>query len=189
VKALSVQQPWATFIARRVKKIETRSKPVKYRGPLAIHASARIAPGMDTTAGMFAGGRFTVHRDGRGEPWYLLDQDWEGREYGTAQYPIALPLGAVVATCTLVDCLPILGVEDCPFGEDHIIEDPRGVLSILRARGGRYWSDGVTNVSHELPFGNFTPGRFGYVLANIVELSRPVPAKGMLGLWEWSEAA
>jgi hypothetical protein len=38
MKALSLWQPWATLVSIGAKRIETRSWPTKYRGPLAIHA-------------------------------------------------------------------------------------------------------------------------------------------------------
>ena len=38
MKALTIQQPWASVITMGVKTIETRSWSTKYRGPLAIHA-------------------------------------------------------------------------------------------------------------------------------------------------------
>lgn len=39
MKALSLWQPWASLIADGRKKIETRHWPMRYRGPLAIHAA------------------------------------------------------------------------------------------------------------------------------------------------------
>ena len=36
MKALTVYQPWASLIALGEKKIETRSWPTNYRGPLAL---------------------------------------------------------------------------------------------------------------------------------------------------------
>lgn len=39
MKALSLWQPWATLIALGVKLTETRGKPIRYTGPLAIHAA------------------------------------------------------------------------------------------------------------------------------------------------------
>lgn len=39
MKAISLQQPWATLVAIGAKEIETRSWQTNYRGPLAIHAS------------------------------------------------------------------------------------------------------------------------------------------------------
>ena len=41
MKALSLRQPWASLIADGRKTIETRTWRTHYRGPLAIHASAR----------------------------------------------------------------------------------------------------------------------------------------------------
>ena len=41
MKALSLRQPWASLIADGRKTIETRTWRTRYRGPLAIHASAR----------------------------------------------------------------------------------------------------------------------------------------------------
>lgn len=41
MKALSVRQPWANFIADKLKTIETRSWYEKHRGPLLIHSSKK----------------------------------------------------------------------------------------------------------------------------------------------------
>lgn len=41
MRCLSVQQPWAWAIARGGKNIENRTWATGYRGPLAVHASAR----------------------------------------------------------------------------------------------------------------------------------------------------
>ena len=38
MNALTVKQPWAWFIAHGHKRIENRTWPTSYRGPLAIHA-------------------------------------------------------------------------------------------------------------------------------------------------------
>lgn len=36
---------------------------------------------------------------------------------------------------------------------------------------------------YEADFGDYGLGRFGFVLENVVKLARPVPARGMLNLW------
>lgn len=33
--------------------------------------------------------------------------------------------------------------------------------------------------------GDYTPGRYVWVLEGVRALERPVPARGMLGLWNW----
>ena len=42
MKALTLWQPWASLVALGEKRIETRCWSTAYRGPLAIHAAARI---------------------------------------------------------------------------------------------------------------------------------------------------
>lgn len=43
MRALTVQQPWAWAIIHGGKDIENRTQLWKYRGPLAIHAGARLS--------------------------------------------------------------------------------------------------------------------------------------------------
>lgn len=40
MKALTLQQPWASLVMMGAKKFETRSWKTEFRGPLLIHASA-----------------------------------------------------------------------------------------------------------------------------------------------------
>ncbi|WP_342088032.1 ASCH domain-containing protein [Dyadobacter sp. OTU695] len=42
MKAISVQQPWAGLLVLGIKKCETRSWNTKFRGKIAIHASAKM---------------------------------------------------------------------------------------------------------------------------------------------------
>ncbi len=44
MKAITLWQPWATFIADGLKCFETRSWETRYRGRLAIHAANRWQP-------------------------------------------------------------------------------------------------------------------------------------------------
>lgn len=37
----------------------------------------------------------------------------------------------------------------------------------------------------ELELGDYTPGRYAWILDDVRPLARPIPARGMLGLWEW----
>jgi hypothetical protein len=34
-------------------------------------------------------------------------------------------------------------------------------------------------------YGDFTEGRFGWLLEDVKKFEHPIPAKGHLGLWEW----
>jgi hypothetical protein len=87
-----------------------------------------------------------------------------------------LPRGAVVATAELVQCWEIKIINDNghPFATavDH---DGAHFLTITR--------DG------EQLFGDFTPGRYAWELANVQMLAEPIPVKGKQGLWNWERGS
>jgi hypothetical protein len=75
-----------------------------------------------------------------------------------------LPTGAIIATCRLVDCREI-----CLYGP--------------RASDGNLMP--VLPEEPEHSFGDYTPGRYAWILGNVKTLHEPIPAKGRLGLWEF----
>lgn len=97
---------------------------------------------------------------------YALGPHFSGTDAGPLEKQ--MPLGCVVATCNLVDVLPTVAT-GCLSG---VFED---------------WPE--LNTENELAFGNYDPGRFGWVLEDVKRITVPVPAKGSLGLWEWDNAA
>lgn len=74
-----------------------------------------------------------------------------------------LPRGAIVAVAVLLDCWQF----DWGSAERIPIS-------------GLY-------PPHEISFGDLSPGRWGFKLANVRALTTPIPARGMLGLWELPE--
>ena len=44
---------------------------------------------------------------------------------------------------------------------------------------------GLQIIGAELAFGDYTPGRWAWVLEDVKRLPEPIPARGALGLWEW----
>jgi activating signal cointegrator 1 len=124
MKALTLHQPWASYIACGSKRCETRSWSTNYRGPIAIHAALRP---IDT-------------RDRELIEWLPLPAGW------------TFCSGAIVATARLVDVLKIA----MPTSDDF-----------------------------ERRLGNWTPGRYAWVLLDVVPLRPPVPARGARGLWDW----
>ena len=109
MKALTLTQPWATLVAIGAKKIETRSWPTHYRGPLAVHA----AKGFPKWASDLVRNDWTFF--GALEPHLAAHYKAAGLRLVPCEIGRrtagSLPLGAVLATCTLVDCEPIRGVE------------------------------------------------------------------------------
>ncbi len=68
--------------------------------------------------------------------------------------------GLILATADLVNCVPT---------ENE---------GIARACWG----------NHEVAFGDFSPGRWAWILEDVHRLVMPIPAKGRLGLWEIGDA-
>lgn len=175
MKTLTIRQPWASLIAAGVKTIETRSWSTRYRGPLAIHAGAHHpVPGEELCgdSGWYwewdvDHGIVINHR----EPW--------------CEHPA--PLGAVVATCTLADVVPVdsLGWTELWSGwawqlNGGLLRPPQPDPTVRNLRV-------VANI-YQRPFGDFTPGRYAWLLADITPCD-PVPAKGRQGLWDWEAPA
>src|ERR1700689_5364039 len=140
MKALTLTQPWASLVAVGAKRIETRSWRTPYRGPLAIHA-AKTFP-KDARQYLDAFAFFSVFRPDHAA---MLQRN------GVRLVPCAcsrdvagsLPLGAVIATCRLISCIPtrelqqnrVIEVDTVAHAEDFYLDD------------------------RERPFGNYSPGR------------------------------
>lgn len=74
-----------------------------------------------------------------------------------------MPIGSIIARCNLVDCLRIThedGIES-QLENDFIVRD------------------------NEYCFGDYSTGRFAWILDNIEPLKEPIQAKGHLSLWEF----
>lgn len=136
MKAATLYQPYATLIAIRAKRVETRSWSTRYRGPLAIHASR------------------TWQREAR----LLLNREpfFSVLYKAGYVYKEVHALGAIIAIVDLKSCLPIYHEGPLPISDQ------------------------------ERTFGDYTLGRFMWFLGNIRELKHPIPAKGALGLWDWT---
>lgn len=93
MKAITLHQPWASFVAAGFKRVETRPWSVEHRGPLAIHAAQRPAIGEEVELELRR-----VFGD------YVIDE--------TLGVHDGWPHGAVVATCELVDVMPVGDVLD-----------------------------------------------------------------------------
>ena len=83
MKALTIRQPWATFIVTGLKSYETRSWQTKYRGPLAIHAAKRP---MDLV---------------------ILDLLMEQYGYKLRREEALYSIGAIIAIVELVEITPV----------------------------------------------------------------------------------
>jgi hypothetical protein len=78
----------------------------------------------------------------------------------------SLPHGCIIATAELVDYW-LISESGRLMSRDDIIKT-------------------IPKDERELMFGNFSPRRYAFELANVKMLKEPIPAKGRLGFWEWN---
>lgn len=76
-----------------------------------------------------------------------------------------LPLGSVIAICNLVDCQKI----------------------VFRDRTFAKLENGIYVEGNERAFGDYSPGRYAWILEDIHQLAKPIPAKGMQRIWNWDQ--
>lgn len=105
MKALTLQQPWATLVACGAKRIETRAWSTAHRGELAIHAGRALPPA----------NRALCSR----EPFAAAL-----RTAGCA-HTADLPLGCVLAVCRLIDCRRITAASEDPGWPERAFGDHR----------------------------------------------------------------
>lgn len=193
MKVLSLHQPWASLIALGVKTIETRSWSTQYRGPLAIQAAAQWQDQRRV-------GDWLTYYDGRRQWCTTNAYGFAGRPAGTH---VALPLGAIVATCTLADVVPMVGWrraennvgrEVCWDGVRWLHPTSDEAVRWVRAHPRRFalpddrgmesqeGEGRVRLVESQRPYGLFVPGRYAWLLADVVPVDPPVPFKGGQGL-------
>jgi len=139
MRAITLWQPWASLVAIGAKSYETRSWSTPYRGPLAIHAATRRLDETLSSIGVEARRAMAEALDGA------------GLRFGV------LPLGAVVATCRLVD---VFHAEDL-------------------------WPQ-MKELGDEYLFGDFAEGRFAWQLNGALMMDPPIAVGGKQGLWNWT---
>ncbi|SMC63672.1 ASCH domain-containing protein [Sporomusa malonica] len=159
MKAITILQPWASLIACGVKQIETRGWATKYRGEIAIHAGV--------------GKQFM--QLAKAEPLssalkangfkYLSYIDIDKKKY-------FLPFGAMIAIAEIVDCAKMVG---CTLDN---VNNGHKLISVTL-------ENGHVVSGNELEFGDYTLGRYAWILANVRRIE-PIPAKGMQRIWEWN---
>lgn len=152
MNAVSLWQPFASAIACGAKKIETRAWATRYRGPLLIHASRTR---------VFA----TEDLRRRTSLWRSA---FNQRDASFEEFIGALPYGALVARCELVDCIAVV--------------DTESIRAAARRIGEKY-------SPLERQLGDYRRGRWAWMLAKVEPLPAPIPCRGMPGLFEVEEPA
>jgi hypothetical protein len=160
VYVLTLTQPYATLVALLAKGNETRSWRTHYRGPLAVHAAQGLGP-VDGLRGF-------QHLAASQPFWSVLEAAGFGPHRGPT---FGLPLGVVVAVCDLAGCYPAARTDD--GSEAYCI------------RAGKQHKDRdlIPVWGSERAFGDYSLGRWVWVLKDVQALPEPISARGKMGLW------
>ena len=163
MKALSLWQPWASAIACGSKTIETRSWDTSYRGRLAIHAAKRCV--MRDLEAICV---YPCWLAALSPLFSQLPGAWTLRPETLRDI---LPFGAIVATGRLVNCIP---TGACTSNIDVVRRIP-----LSGRKGSLKWT--------ERDLGDFSPGRFAWILRDVKPINPPVPYRGQRGLFDVGE--
>lgn len=175
MKAISLWQPWASLIAAGAKPFETRhwAPPRELIGStIAIHAAKKIDKDAISLAEMVAYGQ---HPQGGFALADKLEQLEEGIPdemfgvFGQATFPV----GCVVCTARL-DAAFQLG--------DAAPDTAVPAARVMRRLVSRQMPECFT-VRYD-DFGDYAPGRWAWLLTNIVPLIPPPAATGRQGFFE-----
>ena len=95
-----------------------------------------------------------------GDPAWRAAMGWTDRNcFAQAE---EMPFGALIAVTSIVDCLPVERIDRA------LLDTPRHPMP----------SDGVAGEWTERLMGDFSPGRFGWILGDVAELLHPIPFRG-----------
>jgi hypothetical protein len=169
VKALTLWEPWAALVSLNIKTIETRSWPTNYRGHLIVHAGTRWGPGCPDGATCHHSCKARCWRTENCSPLSTFPQDtWPD-----------FPSGAIVATAELIDCVPMHDTCTNPIPDDLCYVTVYG-LALFRQQviGDPSIASNVvtTDLTDQLPYGDFSLGRWAWLLDDIKPITERCPA-------------
>jgi activating signal cointegrator 1 len=154
MKALTLCQPYATLVVLGLKRIETRSWYMSHRGELLIHAAAGVGylGSMSALRDLCCREPFFSALKAGGIDLDVVDVD-------------ALPFGALIGQCQVVDCR-------------EIVENRTQLENWMRPAM-------LPPDEPERSFGDYRAGRFATLLADARAFPTPIPARGAQRLWHW----
>lgn len=157
LRAISLWQPWASLMAFNQKMVETRGRKTNVRGWVGIHAAQKLGP--------------------ENRPYFIEEPFRAALLSGAAKMPAGwrcdpCPRGVIVAVGKLVGCYEVGG------------PGARPLAKCQEWMMGRFDPQSLTY--KERAFGDYTPGRWGWVFEQIVILSAPAQAKAGQGWFYWT---
>ena len=157
MKAFTVYQPYAYAIIAGLKGYETRPRRTHIRGRVAVHAG-KGNPQFVTMAAAMA----------------LPDRD-----------SVSETLKREIAYGKILEKEYERGIENLKRATELVYGAVLGTVEIVDCIPVEALIGKLSE--RERVLGDYTPGRFAWVLKNPVMFDRPIPARGFQGWWNWEE--
>lgn len=160
IPAVTVYQPFASFLAYLAKLHETRGWATNYRGIIAIHAGKRWSKRMSN-----------LTQDGT--PYGCVM-----REFGIEH----LHLGHVLAIAHLSNVMTSEQVLGEFLPDEKIPWFDRDVLSLAEIVENK-------DHKREMILGDYSRGSYSWVMSHATRFDEPIPATGFQRIWKWQVPA
>lgn len=160
-KGLTLYQPWASLMGDQEKRFETRHWSTPHRGPIAIHAADDSTP---KALGPAIGEVFQQTLIKHGYLDHRISYDYDLRKHLRQ----SMPFKAITAVGWLVAIFSTESIRDDDFR--------RRLLD----------SFGVEDAPNELHFGNYSAGRYAWLVLNVQKLPQPIFVPGNRRIWNIS---
>ena len=185
MKAISLDEPWASMVMSGVKQYETRSWPPprqRIDTLVAIHATKNTKDGFGPTR----------HSRRRTEVQEYLASFVDGK-FHVDDYD----LGCVIGTARLAAAHRVVGpaptTAKLPRRPDYRyrwieVHDGRGVNPLVRGIRGEQnvWDQEPQFVEVAWATGDFTEGRWVWLFDEVKPFLNPIPCRGFQSFWEWT---
>lgn len=173
MKALILHQPYATLVALGVKQWETRGAPPN--GSMRP-AGVRGMPGLGIEPGeriAICAGAKVPAKEAIGD-WNITNDRapsclamWRNG----CPTETWLPLGRVVCTAVVAEALPIV---DDGAARDVIDTRPGDCQILALRQDDERGTEQITDISDQLPYGDWQPGRWTWRLTDVEQVDGPV---------------
>jgi len=163
-KVLTIWQPWASLLVHGVKKYETRPAPTKHKGKYLIHSAKTWNRKLYDVA--------------MSDPFLnqlvLLNYYFRSGKTIGFTFPVGHIIGEVeMEACYRIDHLQRAGGMGGPVIQATCVLD----------MGGKNPNEVFTIKEPELAYGDYTPGRYVWVMKNHRLLKKPIPYIGKQGYY------
>lgn len=196
IPTLTIRQPYASLIMCGVKTWETRpyppngdTRPAGVRGlpGVAINRGDRIgihAAAKRITDDTYVGARWEPARHPDGRDFMRLT--YTGWMPESVPDCIEMRYGCLLGTVTVTQALPVRPASDRdPLRRQWIQSVQDGAFPHRRLYHWAPAGHGVSDISDQLPYGDWSPGRWAWQLADPEPLPEPIPMVGRQGVWRW----